>query len=50
MAELPALKLERAEFIVGLTSDGENRMEEGIDQVMWMLRPSKLAAVLPPLT
>jgi len=23
--------------------------EEGIDQIMWMLRPSKLAAVLPPL-
>jgi RNA polymerase sigma-70 factor (ECF subfamily) len=24
--------------------------EEGIDQIMWMLRPSKLAGVLPPLT
>jgi DNA repair protein RecN (Recombination protein N) len=38
MAELPALKLERAEFIVGLTSDGENRMEEGIDQVEFWVR------------
>ena len=24
--------------------------EEGIDQIMWMLRPSKLTGVLPPLT
>jgi hypothetical protein len=23
--------------------------EEGIDQIMWMLRPSKLAGVLPPI-
>ncbi len=38
MAELPALKLERAEFIVGLTSDGENRMEEGVDQVEFWVR------------
>ncbi|ESX99312.1 DNA repair protein RecN [Mesorhizobium sp. LNJC405B00] len=38
MAELPALKLERAEFIVGLTSDGENRTEEGIDQVEFWVR------------
>ncbi|MBA1139043.1 DNA repair protein RecN [Mesorhizobium neociceri] len=38
MAELPALKLERAEFIVELTSDGENRMEEGIDQVEFWVR------------
>lgn len=38
MAELPALKLERAEFIVGLASDGENRMEEGIDQVEFWVR------------
>ncbi|MES0130041.1 DNA repair protein RecN [Mesorhizobium sp. M0029] len=38
MAELPALKLERAEFIVELASDGENRTEEGIDQVEFWVR------------
>jgi DNA repair protein RecN (Recombination protein N) len=38
MAELPALKLERAEFIVELTSDAESRMEEGIDQVEFWVR------------
>jgi len=38
MAELPALKLERAEFIVELSSDADNRMEEGIDQVEFWVR------------
>ncbi|CCV07782.1 DNA repair protein RecN [Mesorhizobium metallidurans STM 2683] len=38
MAELPALKLERAEFIVEMTSAAENRMEEGIDQVEFWVR------------
>jgi len=38
MAELPALKLERAEFIVEMTSEAENRMEEGIDQVEFWVR------------
>jgi DNA repair protein RecN (Recombination protein N) len=38
MAELPALKLERAEFIVELASDGKNRMEEGIDDVEFWVR------------
>ncbi|ANT52540.1 DNA repair protein RecN [Mesorhizobium amorphae] len=38
MAELPALKLERAEFIVSMTSDAESRMEEGIDQVEFWVR------------
>ncbi|MDX8467589.1 DNA repair protein RecN [Mesorhizobium sp. VK23B] len=38
MAELPALKLERAEFIVEMVSDGESRMEEGIDQVEFWVR------------
>ncbi|RWM26016.1 DNA repair protein RecN [Mesorhizobium sp.] len=38
MAELPALKLERAEFIVEMVSDAENRMEEGIDQVEFWVR------------
>jgi len=38
MAELPALKLERAEFIVEMTSDTESRMEEGIDQVEFWVR------------
>ncbi|MDG4894065.1 DNA repair protein RecN [Mesorhizobium sp. WSM4976] len=38
MAELPALKLERAEFIVEMGSDAEKRMEEGIDQVEFWVR------------
>ncbi|RWB77861.1 MAG: DNA repair protein RecN [Mesorhizobium sp.] len=38
MAELPALKLERAEFIVEMESDAESRMEEGIDQVEFWVR------------
>ncbi|UDL89708.1 DNA repair protein RecN [Mesorhizobium sp. PAMC28654] len=38
MAELPALKLERAEFIVEMSSDSESRMEEGIDQIEFWVR------------
>ncbi len=38
MAELPALKLERAEFIVEMTSEPENRQESGIDQVEFWVR------------
>ena len=38
MAELPALKLERAEFIVEMTSEADNRMEEGIDQIEFWVR------------
>lgn len=38
MAELPALKLERAEFIVGITSEPDSRMEEGIDSVEFRVR------------
>lgn len=38
MAELPALKLERAEFIVDLSSDPDRRLEEGIDQVEFWVR------------
>lgn len=38
MAELPALKLERAEFIVEMTGAAESRMEEGIDQVEFWVR------------
>ena len=38
MAELPALKLERAEFIVEMTSEAESRMEEGIDQIEFWVR------------
>ncbi|MGB3389679.1 MAG: DNA repair protein RecN [Pseudaminobacter sp.] len=38
MAELPALKLERAEFIVEMTSEPDNRMEEGVDQVEFWVR------------
>ncbi|RFC68212.1 MULTISPECIES: DNA repair protein RecN [Mesorhizobium] len=38
MAELPALKLERAEFIVAISTDAENRAEEGIDQIEFWVR------------
>ncbi len=38
MAELPALKLERADFIVEISSDPDNRLEEGIDQVEFWVR------------
>ncbi|MDR7035070.1 DNA repair protein RecN (Recombination protein N) [Mesorhizobium sp. BE184] len=38
MAELPALKLERADFIVELSSEPDSRMEEGIDQVEFWVR------------
>jgi DNA repair protein RecN len=33
MAELPALKLERAQFIVNVDSESEDRSEDGIDRV-----------------
>ncbi|MER8438283.1 DNA repair protein RecN [Mesorhizobium sp. M1312] len=38
MAELPALKLERAAFIVEMESEAESRMEDGIDQVEFWVR------------
>ncbi|RWD78815.1 DNA repair protein RecN [Mesorhizobium sp.] len=38
MAELPALKLERAAFIVETASEVESRMEDGIDQVEFWVR------------
>ena len=38
MAELPALKLERAEFIVEIASEPANRLEEGIDQIEFWVR------------
>jgi DNA repair protein RecN (Recombination protein N) len=38
MAELPALKLERAAFIVEIASEAESRMEDGIDQVEFWVR------------
>ncbi|MGB3540311.1 MAG: DNA repair protein RecN [Mesorhizobium sp.] len=38
MAELPALKLERAEFIVGMTSEADSRLQEGIDTVEFRVR------------
>ncbi len=37
-AELPALKLERAEFIVDLSSEAGNRTQEGIDHVEFWVR------------
>ncbi|WP_315923849.1 DNA repair protein RecN [Mesorhizobium sp. SP-1A] len=38
MAELPALKLERAEFIVEMASEPDSRQEEGIDQIEFWVR------------
>jgi DNA repair protein RecN (Recombination protein N) len=38
MAELPALKLERAEFIVEIASEADDRREDGIDQVEFWVR------------
>jgi len=38
MAELPALKLERAEFIVDLSSKAQDRAQEGIDHVEFWVR------------
>ena len=38
MAELPALKLERADFIVQMTTEADSRMEDGIDQVEFWVR------------
>ena len=38
MAELPDLKLERAEFIVEMASDAEQRSEEGIDRIEFWVR------------
>ena len=38
MAELPALKLERAAFIVEIASEADDRREEGIDQVEFWVR------------
>ncbi len=38
MKELPALKLERAEFIVEINSEPEDRTEAGIDQIEFWVR------------
>ena len=38
MAELPALKLERADFLVEISTEADNRLEEGIDQVEFWVR------------
>ncbi|WP_274628352.1 DNA repair protein RecN [Arvimicrobium flavum] len=38
MAELPALKLERAEFIVETSTETENRQEAGIDEIEFWVR------------
>ncbi|WP_127522897.1 DNA repair protein RecN [Mesorhizobium sp. Z1-4] len=37
-AELPALKLERAEFIVEMTSEADDRSETGIDSIEFWVR------------
>ncbi|MCZ2158312.1 DNA repair protein RecN [Bartonella sp. 220] len=38
MAELPALKLEKAEFLVEIQSDAEKRSAEGIDRIEYWVR------------
>jgi DNA repair protein RecN (Recombination protein N) len=38
MAELPALKLERADFIVQISTEAADRAEEGIDHVEFQVR------------
>jgi DNA repair protein RecN (Recombination protein N) len=38
MAELPALKLDRAEFLVEISSEPDNRAETGVDQVEFWVR------------
>jgi len=38
MAELPALKLDRAQFIVEIESDPEDRTRDGIDQIEFWVR------------
>ena len=38
MKELPALKLERAEFLVEITSEADDRTEAGIDQIEFWVR------------
>ena len=38
MAELPALKLDRAEFLVEMASEPDNRTQEGIDQIEFWVR------------
>jgi len=38
MAELPALKLDRAEFLVEISTEPDNRSEAGIDQVEFWVR------------
>jgi DNA repair protein RecN (Recombination protein N) len=38
MAELPALKLERADFMVEIRTEPESRTEDGIDQVEFWVR------------
>lgn len=38
MRELPALKLERAEFIVEMSSEADDRREDGIDEIEFWVR------------
>jgi DNA repair protein RecN (Recombination protein N) len=38
MAELPALKLDRAEFLVEMSTEADNRTEAGVDQVEFWVR------------
>ncbi len=47
MAELPALKLDRAAFIVAIASEAENRTPNGIDQVEFWVRTNPGARAGP---
>ncbi|WP_455476488.1 DNA repair protein RecN [Bartonella sp. B17] len=50
MAELPALKLEKAEFIVEMQSNAEKRTAEGIDRVEYWVRTNPGARAGPMLS
>ncbi|AGF74707.1 DNA repair protein RecN (Recombination protein N) [Bartonella australis AUST/NH1] len=50
MAELPALKLEKAEFIVEMQSDAEKRGADGIDRVEYWVRTNPKTRAGPMLS
>ncbi|WP_156850759.1 DNA repair protein RecN [Bartonella refiksaydamii] len=50
MAELPALKLEKAEFIVEMQSDAEKRTAEGIDRIEYWVRTNPRTRAGPMLS
>ncbi|EJF77195.1 DNA repair protein RecN [Bartonella sp. DB5-6] len=50
MAELPALKLEKAEFIVEMQSDAEKRTAEGVDRIEYWVRTNPRTRAGPMLS